>query len=91
LPGKTIRVRQDQKFGRIIAIGHIVKNDWFNPTNDFETMKTTGVPVPEDHVLVPRKMTHVMWEAMHDALVLHSVPGDVIEKVWQATLDAARP
>jgi hypothetical protein len=33
LPGKTIRVKAT--FGEVIEIGHIVKDDWFNPGKDF--------------------------------------------------------
>lgn len=35
LPGKTIRVRKTDEWGDILAIGHIVKNDWFSPESDF--------------------------------------------------------
>ena len=34
LPGKTVRARIDN--GLIEAIGHIVKNDWFCPREDFK-------------------------------------------------------
>lgn len=35
LPGKTIRVRHETPYGRILAIGHIIKDDWFNPEEEF--------------------------------------------------------
>ncbi len=35
MPGKTIRVRIED--GLIRAIGHIVKNDWYCPRDDFES------------------------------------------------------
>lgn len=38
LPGKTIRVKGTHS--RIQAIGHIVKDDWFNPAEDFKALKT---------------------------------------------------
>lgn len=37
LKGKTIRVKLTSEFGSIEAIGHIVKDDWFNPSNDFKS------------------------------------------------------
>lgn len=39
LEGKTIRVRKSDYFDTIQAIGHIVKNDWFNPSEDFKKLE----------------------------------------------------
>ena len=41
MKGKTIRVQLDSDGfgGNIEAIGHIVKDDWFNPSKDFEEAK----------------------------------------------------
>lgn len=37
LPGKTIRVRCE--YTNAHAIGHIVKDDWFNPREEFKAME----------------------------------------------------
>lgn len=39
--GKTIRVKRGKGLGGdVIEIGHIVKNDWFNPSIDFKKMES---------------------------------------------------
>jgi hypothetical protein len=45
LPGKAVRVRRGTGWsGRIIGIGHIVKNDrWFEPEAAFNRMTNRGV------------------------------------------------
>lgn len=36
LQGKTIRVEKSDEFGPIIRIGHIIKDDWFDPKEDLK-------------------------------------------------------
>ncbi|NHK29157.1 hypothetical protein FF098_014650 [Parvularcula flava] len=42
LPGKTIRVKAG--LSAVNAIGHILKDDWFNPSADFDEMKAKHTP-----------------------------------------------
>lgn len=41
MKGRTIRVRltSDGLDGKIIAIGHIIKDEWFNPEEEFKNLK----------------------------------------------------
>lgn len=36
LKGKTVRATLKDEFGAIVEIGHIIKDDWFNPSVDFK-------------------------------------------------------
>jgi len=36
MKGKTIRVKTGPKHDHIVAIGHIIKDDWFCPEEDFK-------------------------------------------------------
>lgn len=37
LTGKTVRVRAEHS--KVHALGHIVKDDWFDPAKDFEALR----------------------------------------------------
>lgn len=43
LSGKTIRVEKDSEMGSILKIGHIVKDDWFDPKIEMEIKKTKSI------------------------------------------------
>jgi hypothetical protein len=36
MPGKTIRVKRNDSYGRIAAIGHIIQDDWFYPKQEMK-------------------------------------------------------
>lgn len=40
LVGKTVRVKCEHS--KVHAIGHIVKEDWFSPADDFKTLEQSG-------------------------------------------------
>lgn len=39
LPGTIVRVRLDEPFGKIVAIGHAYKERWFTPATDLAHMR----------------------------------------------------
>lgn len=41
LPGRTVRVKASHC--KVHAIGHIVKDDWFDPEKDFAAMKVSNL------------------------------------------------
>ena len=43
LPGKTVRVRRE--YNKVHAIGHIVKDEWFNPSEEFSALVESAAPV----------------------------------------------
>ena len=51
LKGKTMRI--DHDWGKIYAIGHIIKDKWFNAQEEFDTLKgqltnnCSGTTTPE--------------------------------------------
>ncbi len=38
LAGKTVRAKREHS--KVHAIGHIVKDDWFDPSRDFKAMRS---------------------------------------------------
>ena len=42
LKGKTVRARCE--WGKVHALGHIVKDDWFDPAKDFAEWKQAAIP-----------------------------------------------
>jgi hypothetical protein len=44
LPGKTIRVKKS--FSEVFAIGHIIKDDWFSPSDDFSVLRQENQEKP---------------------------------------------
>jgi len=42
LPGKIVRVRKVDEWGAIEAIGHAIKDMWFNPSERMEQMRLKG-------------------------------------------------
>lgn len=40
LVGKSVKAKVDN--GLVVALGHIIKDDWFEPRVDFAEFKTTG-------------------------------------------------
>lgn len=52
MKGRTIRAKVDGNgWGKILAIGHIVKDDWFSPEEDFKALNSEARKLRRDSQL----------------------------------------